>query len=113
MSFEVPPLSNADAALAAQSLKRTERPQQSIQVGGTEEVRLDTIPSSPPPELQAEIQRASDRVDELHADGRELHFAYDEGAGRVQIQVRDLEGNVLRTIPPSKSLSVVSGDKLD
>jgi flagellar protein FlaG len=52
-------------------------------------------------------------VDELRAEGRELHFEYDEDAGRVQIQVRDLDGNVLRTIPPSKALSVISGGKLD
>jgi hypothetical protein len=113
MSFEVPPLSNADQLAAAQSVSRTEKPRQPDQLGGVEAVRLDTIPSSPPSELHGEIDRAAQRVDDLHADGRELHFAFDKDAGRVQIQVRDLDGNVLRTIPPSKALSVVSGEKLD
>ena len=35
---------------------------------------------------------------------RELHFETDEETGRVIIQVRDLEGNVIRTIPPSDAL---------
>jgi len=113
MSFEVPPLNNADQVMAARSVSRTDKPQPSDQLGGAEEVRLDTIPSSPPSELHGEIDRAAQRVDDLHAEGRELHFAFDKGAGRVQIEVRDLDGNVLRTIPPSKALSVVSGDKLD
>ena len=74
---------------------------------------MDTIPGSPPSELHGEIDRAAQRAHQLQAEGRELHFAYDKDAGRVQIQVRDLDGNVLRTIPPSKALSVVSGEKLD
>jgi flagellar protein FlaG len=53
------------------------------------------------------------RVDELKSEGRELHFSFNEESKRVQIEVRDLKGNVLRTIPPSKALSVATGDKLD
>jgi uncharacterized FlaG/YvyC family protein len=49
----------------------------------------------------------------LKSEGRELHFAYNDQSKRVEIQVRDLKGNVLRTIPPSKALSVAAGDKLD
>jgi|SRR5919204_5539979 flagellar protein FlaG len=111
MSFEVPPVNGAVPGV--QPVTRTDKPQSAGDAGGVEEVRLDTIPSSPPVELHDEIDRAAKRVDELRADGRELHFAYDKDAGRVQIQVRDLDGNVVRTIPPSKALSVISGQKLD
>ena len=111
MSFEVPPLNNAVPGV--QPVTRTDKPQSGAAAGGAEEVRLDTIASSPPVELHGEVDRAAERVDELRAEGRELHFEYDEDAGRVQIQVRDLDGNVLRTIPPSKALSVISGGKLD
>jgi hypothetical protein len=111
MSFEVPPLNSALPGV--QPATRTDKPEGVAPVGGTEEVRLDTIPSSPPAELHDEIDRAAERVDQLRAEGRELHFAFDKEAGRVQIQVRDLDGNVVRTIPPSKALSVISGDKLD
>jgi flagellar protein FlaG len=113
MSFEVPPLSSADAALGAQPVKRTDKPQPTSHPEGADAVRLDTIPSQPPEDLKAEIARASQRVDELKADGHQLHFAYDEGAGRVVVQVHDLDGNVLRTIPPSKALQVAAGDSLD
>jgi uncharacterized FlaG/YvyC family protein len=48
----------------------------------------------------------------LHAERRELHFET-TGDGRVIVQVRDLDGNVIRTIPPAKALEVAAGDPLD
>jgi uncharacterized FlaG/YvyC family protein len=113
MSFEVPPLSGAHTVPGARSASRTDKPPATDQAGSTEEVRLDTLPSKPPAELHEEMERAARRADELHAEGRELHFAHDKDTGRVEIQVRDLDGAVLETIPPSKALSVISGDKLD
>jgi uncharacterized FlaG/YvyC family protein len=113
MSFELPPLSGADKVLGAQPVQRTEKRQPTEKVKGAEDVRVDTIPSKPPAELRAEMDRAAKRVDELKAEGRELHFARDSETGHVVVQVRDLSGNVLRTIPPSKALEVASGAKLD
>jgi FlaG protein len=113
MSFEVSPLSGTDKVVGAQPVQRTDKPGQTGAVEAADSVRLDTIPSMPPAELHAEMDRAAQRADELKAEGRELHFAYDKSAGRVQIQVRDLDGNVLRTIPPSKALAVASGEPLD
>ena len=76
-------------------------------------VRVDTaelsLPASPPPEVLDEIGAAADRVDQLAAAGRELHFSVDEDTNRVVIQVRDLDGNVIRTIPPSAALDVLAG----
>ncbi len=54
------------------------------------------------------MTEALDRVRELAADDRELHFRKDEATGRVIVEVRDLDGNVLRTIPPSEALDVMS-----
>jgi flagellar protein FlaG len=113
MSFEVPPLSSADKVLGAQPAKRTDKPQPASQPEAADAVRLDTIPSRPPDSLKPEVDRAAQRVDELKADGHQLHFGFDEGSGRVVVQVQDLNGNVLRTIPPSKALQVASGDALD
>jgi flagellar protein FlaG len=48
-------------------------------------------------------------VQELQAQNRELHFSRDEVTNRVVIEVRDLDGNVIRTIPPSKALDILSG----
>jgi uncharacterized FlaG/YvyC family protein len=113
MSFEVPPLSSADRALSVQPASRTEKPQPATPADSVDAVRLDTIPSQPPESLHAEIDAAAQRVDDLHDEGRELHFAYDKDSGRVQVEVRDLSGNVIRTIPPSAMLDVASGAKLD
>jgi flagellar protein FlaG len=70
------------------------------------------IPPSPPEHVQDEIAAARDRASELARSNRELHFSKDEESGRVVVQVRDLEGNVIRTIPPSEALAVMSGQAI-
>jgi flagellar protein FlaG len=72
----------------------------------------DVIPASPPPEVLAEVDAAWERAAELAAQNRELHFKHDEVSGRTIIEVRTLDGEVLRTIPPSKMLDVMSGGEL-
>jgi flagellar protein FlaG len=109
MSFEVPPVGGPQVPAP---VERTDKPQ-AASGKDVDAVQVDMIPSSPPDELYDQIDAAGARVDELKADGRELHFAFDDASKRVVIQVRDLKGNVLRTIPPSKALSVATGDKLD
>jgi flagellar protein FlaG len=71
-----------------------------------------SLPPSPPPEVLDEIGAAADRVDEMAAADRELHFRKDKETGRVIIEVRDFDGNVLRTIPPSEALNVLAGGTL-
>jgi hypothetical protein len=71
-----------------------------------------SLPPSPPPEVLDEIGAAADRVDALAALDRELHFRKDAESGRVIIEVRDFEGNVIRTIPPSEALDVLGGGSL-
>ena len=62
--------------------------------------------------MLAEVDAAWERAAQLAAQNRELHFATDEETGRVIIQVRTLDGEVLRTIPPSRALDVMSGSAL-
>jgi hypothetical protein len=66
----------------------------------------------PPPEVWREVDHAGRVWESLHAQGRELHFDLDDGSGRVSIQVRDLDGNVLRTIPPSEAASIAASGKI-
>jgi flagellar protein FlaG len=73
---------------------------------------VGSVPPAPTEEAREMVDRAAERVQELHADNRELHFSHDEESGRVIIEVRDLEGNVLKTIPPSKALDILSGADL-
>jgi hypothetical protein len=67
------------------------------------------IPAEPPPDALREVDRAAARAEDLWRDQRELHFEMDEDSGRVIVQVRDLDGNVVRTIPPSEALHIMSG----
>jgi flagellar protein FlaG len=72
----------------------------------------DIVPASPPPEVLSEVDAAWDRASQLASQGRELHFSTDEVSGRVIIEVRTMDGEVLRTIPPSQALDVISGGEL-
>jgi uncharacterized FlaG/YvyC family protein len=72
------------------------------------------IPDGPPPEVLEAMDAAGRVARELHASGRELRFTPpEEPVGRVLVEVGDLDGNVLRTIPPSEALDVATGSPLD
>jgi hypothetical protein len=71
-----------------------------------------SLPPSPPPEVLDEIGAAADRAHELATLNRELHFRQDKESGRVIVEVRDLEGTLIRTIPPSEALNVMAGGSL-
>jgi flagellar protein FlaG len=71
------------------------------------------VPPAPTPEAREMVNKAAEVVDQLHKSNRELHFTKDHATNRVVIEVRDLDGNVLKTIPPAKALDILSGtDKL-
>ncbi len=71
------------------------------------------VPASPPPEVLAACDAAGRVARELHQQGRELRFVPGEGGEALRVEVRDLDGHVLRTIPPSELLDVASGAPLD
>lgn len=66
-------------------------------------------PGSAPAEVLAAVDAAVARVAELAEANRELHLELDDDSGRVVVQVRRLDGAVLRTIPPSAALDIISG----
>jgi hypothetical protein len=70
------------------------------------------VPPAPTPEARELVAKAAEVVEELHTNNRELHFKRDEETNRVIIEVRDLKGNVIKTIPPSKALDILSGGEL-
>jgi len=67
----------------------------------TDTVQL-SVPASPPEAVR----------DEVAAADRELHFSKDEASGRVVVQVRDMDGRVIRAIPPSDAFAVLAGGSL-
>ena len=62
---------------------------------------------APPPSVLDDVVRAARRYDELGAEGRQLHF--DLERGQLRVELRDLEGNVLRRISPAEALAVACG----
>ena len=120
MSIHVPPAGPQDtaAAAAAQSVRADDVASQYTAAQKAARVTApaataDTTPSRPPAEVLAEMEAANRRFDELRSQQRELHFTRDPEQNRVVVEVKDLDGNVLRTIPPSKALDVIAGAPLD
>jgi len=63
---------------------------------------------SPPPEVSAEVQGAARAAAHLHELGRELRF--DQGAdGRLRVELRDHDGNVLRQVPAAEIFDFAEG----
>jgi hypothetical protein len=50
------------------------------------------LPSTPPPELLAELDAAAEALDRLAARAAELTFAMDEQARRLRVELRDADG---------------------
>jgi FlaG protein len=115
MSFEIGPLPPVTSGYAPRAT-RAGSADFSVQLARASEPKGDiaviSLPPSPPPDVMDEIAAARDRAAELAANNRELHFSTDQESGRVIVQVRDLQGNVIRTIPPSHALHVMSGGAL-
>lgn len=78
------------------------------------DVSPSEIPSSPPAEVLDAVNAAGRVARELRAQGRELRFvpASESADGRMRVEVRDLDGTVLRTLPPSEALDVATGSPL-
>jgi hypothetical protein len=70
---------------------------------------LDDAEAGPPAEVQAEVRAALRAADRLHEMGRRLSFGQDERTGALRIEVRDLDGNVLRRVPPAEVFDFASG----
>jgi flagellar protein FlaG len=69
----------------------------------------DAIPPAPTQEARELVDRAAQVVDDLYKSNRQLSFSIDKSTNRVVIEVQDLDGNVIKTIPPAKALDVMSG----
>jgi flagellar protein FlaG len=64
--------------------------------------------ASPPPEVSAEVQAAARAAARLHELGRELRFEQDDD-GRLRVELRDRDGNVLRQVPTSEVFDFAAG----
>jgi hypothetical protein len=74
---------------------------------------LDALASHPPREVLDRMAQAAQTYESLRSQGRELRFSRDGQSGRTTIEVRDREGNVLKTISPSQALKIAAGAPLE
>lgn len=109
MDFNLPPLGGVERAA---QLQRPAGAQAAAFTQAAATVTVDTLPASPPDSVLEQMSAAAKVADTLHAQARELHFE-SVGNRRVVVQVRDLDGNVIRTIPPVTALDVAAGAPLD
>jgi len=63
---------------------------------------------SPPPEVSAEVQGAARAAARLHELGRELRFEQGDD-GRLRVELRDHDGNVLRQVPTPEVFDFAAG----
>ncbi|MBS1862452.1 MAG: hypothetical protein JSS68_12155 [Actinobacteria bacterium] len=63
---------------------------------------------SPPPEVSEEVRAAARAAARLHELGRELRFEQGDD-GRLRVELRDHEGNVLRQVPTDGVFDFAAG----
>ena len=111
MNPGIPPI-GGDAFRAAGIRPDAGVPRAARANAGKEDFAVLLDQAGPPPELKAEMAAAAKVAADLHAQGRELRFEHDDTTGRIRVELRDLEGNVLRVIPPSQALDIARGAPL-
>jgi hypothetical protein len=63
----------------------------------------------PPERVWREVDEAAHVWEDLQAQGCELHFEVDEQSGRLIIEMRELDGDVLGTLSASEVAALASG----
>ena len=106
---QLAPASAAPATPAVARPQDAPQPTEGVEETGT---IVGDVPPAPTPEARELVAKAAEVVEQMRKNNRELHFSRDEDSNRVVIEVRDLDGKVLKTIPPSQALSVMAGGEL-
>jgi hypothetical protein len=72
------------------------------------DLRVASSIPTPPPEVSAEVQGAARAAARLHELGRELRFEQGDD-GRLRVELRDHDGNVLRQVPTPEVFDFAEG----
>jgi hypothetical protein len=110
MTQEIPPI---PGPTAVPPVAPVAPPPSATSPDGSKPVSVDAIPATPPPEVHDAIAVAAQSYHRLADQDRHLRFMIDERTGHFEIQVHDLKGNVLFTVPPVKALEVAAGGSLE
>ena len=111
MSFDIGSVGRTPTTAPAQTARTSApAPTQSAEPAVT--VTVDAIPATPPPEVQNAIGVANQAYHDLKSDGTELRFKINEATGKLTVEVHDVHGNLMFTVPASTALDVASGQPL-
>ena len=111
MSFDIGSVGRTPAASPAAGNSRPAAVSSSS-AHDADTVTVDTIPASPPDEVHDAIGVANQAYHNLQASGSELRFKVNEATGKLSVEVHDVHGNLLFTVPASTALDVASGGSL-
>ena len=111
MDFNLPPLGGIDGTGGAPRAAGPKGSDFSAALRSAA-ANVGSIPPAPPVEVLEQMHDAALVADKLHSMDRELHFE-PQADGRVAIQVRDLGGNVIRSVAPSEALDIAAGAPID
>jgi hypothetical protein len=75
------------------------------------DLRIDAAPGRPPPEVLDQIEAAGRIHDQLRESGHEVRFSTRQGEG-VAAELRDREGNVVKSMSIAEVLDVAAGKPL-
>lgn len=108
------PYQQVAAVYAAPTSAVEPQPQAAQLTKGVDETGtiVGDVPPAPTPEARELVAKAAEVAEQMFKNNRELHFLRDEDTNRVVIQVRDLDGKVLKTIPPSEVMNIMAGGEL-
>jgi hypothetical protein len=79
---------------------------------GETTLALTASRGGPPPEVRHEIANAARIEEQLRDSGRQLRFE-PAADGRTLIEVRDLDGNTVRTLSTAEALEIAAGKPLE
>lgn len=113
MSFDIASVGRTPPTTGPAAAAQSSGSSASTSSTATDPVKVDMIPSSPPPEVQDAMGVAAQSYDNLQASGKGLHFKVDEATGKLTVEVHDQHGNLLFSVPASKALDIASGGSLD
>jgi uncharacterized protein YlxW (UPF0749 family) len=109
MSFDAPNISSIHGVTPTTKAQSARAPSPAAAAQpASESVTVDTMPSSPPPEVLDAIGAAAKAYDRLTANGVQLHFHVDDETGKVAVHVYDTQGSVLGTLAPSQVLDLAT-----
>ena len=111
MSFDIGSVGRTPATAPSQRA-RTSAPAPVQAAQATDTVTIDTIPASPPPEVHEAMGVAAQAYDNLKASGSELRFRVDDASGKLTVEVHDVHGNLMFTVPASTVLDLADGQPL-